>query len=522
MRTVVDEIVNGIHGGGSLTVIGDGGRLRWAEVHDRARRMAGVLAGRGVRRGSRVGLLGDTGLGLVTAVQAVWLAGGAVTMLPPPQRGRLDTVRRIVEDGGHDLVVADALPPGLPRAIRLAELESASLAAGPAAVVAPDPTDLAILQYTSGSTSDPRGVPVSHGNLVANIRAIRAALRHDSWHGTPLMSWLPLFHDMGLIGFLAFPMSCGCPLVLQSPLAFARRPASWLAALERHRIAVTGAPNFAYRLMLSLLRAGLAVDLSSVRLMLCGGEPIDPAVMAGFAAAAARNGLRRNAVVPAYGLAEATLAVSLAPAGVATDVVDGDELERDGLAVPVTAGKALVRLGPPVPGTAIRITDPATGDVLGGRRVGRIEVRGPAVAGCAPGGWLGTGDLGYLADGDLVVCGREKDVLFAGGRNVHPQDVEAVAGRVPGVRIGSPVAFGVPGEHGDRLIVAVEAAGAEPARVRMAVAAAVVDQTGLRPAEVVTMPAGRSPKTTSGKPRRAEARRRYLCDELTVEKGVTR
>jgi fatty-acyl-CoA synthase len=497
MRTIVDAIVHNARGGsGCLTVLG-GETAGWAQVHERARRTATVLTRRGIGPGCRVGLLGDTSLGLIVALQAVWLAGGSITMLPPSNR--LDTVLRIVGDGRLDLVVADSVQTGLPRAVLLSDLEDDARTAPPALVAPVEPTDLAVLQYTSGSTSDPRGVRVTHGNLAANIAAIRVALGHDRWHGSPLMSWLPLYHDMGLIGFLAFPMSCGCPLVLQSPMAFARRPASWLEALARHGAAVTGAPNFAYRLMAQLLAAGLDADLSRVRLMLCGGEPIDAAVMAEFAALAAGCGLRPGAVIPAYGLAEATLAVALAGNGVATDAAPD--------------GRRLVRLGAAVPGTTIRITDPRSGAALADRVVGRIEVHGPSVAG---GGWLNSGDLGYLADGELVVCGREKDVLFSAGRTIHPQDAEAAAGGVPGVRFGSPIAFGVPGASGDRLIVAVEARACDAVRVRSAVTSAVLAETGVRPAEVVLLPPGRTPKTSSGKPRRAEARRRYLHGSLSA------
>jgi len=527
VRTIVDGIVQGAYGRGSLTVLGvsDGSGaacLSWAQVHDRARRTAAVLAAYGVRRGSRVGLLGDTGLGLVIAAQAVWLAGGSITMLPPVQRSRMDAVSRIVADAGFDLVLTDSGPlPSLGRpGMGLADLERVSLRAAPAEPAEIGPDDLAVLQYTSGSTRQPRGVPVTHGNLAANIVASRAALGHDRWHSTPMMSWLPLFHDMGLIGFLAFPMSCGCPLVLQSPLAFARRPVSWLEALSRYRAAVTGAPNFAYRLLVPLLSAGLPVDLRSVRLMLCGGEPIDPGVLDSFAAAAYRNGLARDAIAAAYGLAEATLAVTLAVGGgLTTDVVDGAVLERDGLALPAEAGKPLVRLGTPIPGMAVRIASRETGEVLAERRVGRIEVSGPSVTALAVDGWLDTGDLGYLAGGELVVCGRVKDVLFAAGRNIHPQDIEYAAHRVHGVR--SAIAFGVPGDGGDRIVVAIETRGSEAARVRTDVAAAVVGAVGVRPSEVVTVPAGRSPRTSSGKPRRAEARRRYLSGEL-FEKGHVR
>jgi fatty-acyl-CoA synthase len=309
-------------------------------------------------------------------------------------------------------------------------------------------------------------------------------------------------------------------------MAFALRPATWLDRMTRHRVTCTGGPNFAFGLLAQLLEAGAPADLSEVRHMFCGGEPIDAALMDRFAAAAAPRGLHPGAVVAAYGLAESTLAVSFSPlgAGIVADGVDPGALERDGTASPArdrAGARRLVRLGPAVPGTRIRIVDAAE-SVAAPRTVGHIEVCGPSVvAGYwgmprREGDWLRTGDLGYLDDdGGLVVCGRTKDVLFAAGRNIYPQDVEAAALSVPGVRLTGAAAFGIPSEHGDRLVVAVETRAVQGEELRKAVALAVAAQVGLAPAEVVALRFGRLPKTSSGKLRRAEIRRRYLAGELT-------
>ncbi|HZN17534.1 MAG TPA: AMP-binding protein [Micromonosporaceae bacterium] len=547
MGTVVDAIASAGQQDrpAALTVAGTGSGvdtcLPWPVLHQQARRMASVLAGHGIGPGSRVGLLADTSVGLVTAIQAVWLRGAALTILPLPDRtgrpGQLAHLLAVLADARLDLVVIDEgsreAGPALSEAVRvmpLSTLDLAATGAAPATAVRPGPDDLAVLQYTSGSTSAPRGVPVSHGNLAANLTAIAAVIGRDevgpatsSW-----VSWLPLYHDMGLIGFLALPMSRGCPLVLQSPLAFALRPASWLERLSRHRATITGAPNFAYSLMAQLLEAGVAADLSTVRTMISGGEPVDAGMMARFTAVAGRHGLDPRAVVAAYGLAESTLAVSFSRigGGVTVDEVDRDTLERDGRARRAAAGRParrLVRLGRAVPGTQIRVVDSRTGAPVEPRMVGHIEVSGPSVVGGywgeAPrpsGGWLRTGDLGYLADGELVVCGRAKDVLFAAGRNVYPQDVEAAAAAVPGVRPGGAAAFGIPADEGDRLVVAVESRGADSTALRRAVAVAVAAETGMAPADVVTLRLGRLPKTSSGKLRRAETRRRYLAGELAA------
>jgi len=528
MRTIVDAIRAGARSDGRLTVLGPDGAvaasLPWSTVNERAGRMAAALAARKIGRGCRVGLLADTSLDLVIAVQAVWLAGAAVTVLPPPARGG-GNLRAIVADARPDLIVTTYHEAMGPPTMTLSELAAAADASpSPRAPDGPEPGDLAVLQYSSGSTRSPRGIPVTHGHLAANVAAIRAATDHETLHPGPAFSWLPLYHDMGLIGFLTVPMSCGCSLVLQSPAAFARRPAGWLEALSRYRATASGAPNFAYALLTRLLIAGMDVALDSVRFLLTGGEPVDAATMAGFAAAGARHGLDPRAIVPAYGLAESTLAVTFAPPGVGVrvDRVEPDALEYADRAIPAPNGRPLVKVGAPVPGTDLRVVDTRGGEPVGPRRVGHIEIRGPSVVGhywgeAAPphGSWVRTGDLGYLADGELVVCGRAKDVLFAAGRNIFPQDIEAAAAEVPGVRGGGVAAFGVPGQCGDRLVVAVESRGVDPETVRRDVAAAVLREVGLAPYAIVALPAGRLPRTSSGKLRRAEARRLYQCGDLT-------
>jgi fatty-acyl-CoA synthase len=532
MRTVVDAIADQAGGTGTLTVLDSAAQpveaLPWWAVHDRARRMSSVLAEFGLGPGCRVGLVGDTSADLVAALQAVWLTGGAVNLMPPHGRGgseaHAEYLRAVVADAQLHLVIGDV--PELPtQTLSLTELADRAQTARPARPHRPAPGDLALLQYTSGSTRTPRGVPVTHGHLAANIDAIKIALRHDESHPSTMLSWLPLYHDMGLVAFLTMPMACGCPLVLQSPAAFARRPASWLEAMSRYRVTMSGAPNFAYALMARLLEAGIETELSSVRCLVSGGEPVDAAMMARFAAAARPFGLDPTALVPAYGLAEATLAVTVSPfnRGVLVDPVDPGVLETEGRAVP--GDRPLVRVGAPVGGTSVRVVDRVTGEPVDDRVVGHVEVRGPSVVGHywgepppPPDHWLRTGDLGYRVGGELVVCGREKDVLFAAGRNVFPQDVEAVAGAVQGVRPGGAVAFGLPDE---RLVVAVEARATDAPRVRREVSAAVLDVVGLAPMEVPVLPYGRLPKTSSGKLRRAEARRRYLAgDWKTVASTV--
>ena len=522
MRTVVDSIIAAAGGEGCLTVLDSGAEpvetLSWAALHERARQMAAVLRERGIGPGSRIGLLADSTVDTVAAIQAVWLAGAAVSVLAPPKRGMFE---QLVADARFHLVVAQdpvsltgsAQGWGLPEWRRRADSATAI------ALTPPDPADLAILQYTSGSTRRPHGVPITHAHLAANLTAMRAGIQHDALHPARAMCWLPLYHDMGLIGFVAKLMACGCSLYLQSPAAFARRPASWLHAISRHRIAMSGGPNLAYVLLTGLLAAEPGIDLSTVRFLLTGAEPIDAALMAEFARLGRLRGLDPSALVAGYGLAESTLAVTFSPvgAGIQIDRPSGDVSRRP-----------LVRCGFPVPGTTIRIVDQRTGRPAEPGTPGHIEICGPSVVGHywgqsppEPGAWFRTGDIGYLTpgEGELVVCGRVKDVLFAAGRNVYPQDVEAAAAGVPGVRPGGVAAFGIPGERADRLVVAVEFRGLNPVTVQQGVRLAVREEVGLTPAQVVMLPIGRLPRTSSGKIRRSEIRRRFLSGGLNPTEG---
>ncbi|MEU7903367.1 AMP-binding protein [Actinoplanes sp. NPDC049118] len=549
MRTVVDAI-SGRRGGRGTLAIGSSERatVPWGEVHRRARLVARDLTARGVQPGDRVALLGESHVDLVVALQATWLAGAAVTVLPLPVPSvegpaYVDHLRRIVTDarprlalaGDPDGLGAAAITPVVPVADLHAVAAAATDPGAPASAPAPvSPADLAVLQYTSGSTRSPRGVPVTHGQLAANLDAILIATDHDRVHGSTL-SWLPLYHDMGLVGILCTSMTCGCDLTLLPTAGFAAQPRSWLEQIAATGATVTAAPNFAWALAARLLRAipapDPAVDLRSLRCAASGGEPIDPVAMAGFLASATPHGFDPGAFVCAYGLAEATLAVTVSRpgAGLRTDTVDREALERRGAAVPAGTGRALTRLGRPVPGTRVRIVAAGTGGearVLADRRVGRIEVAGPGVTGgywgapaAASDGWLPTGDLGYLTGGELVVCGRAADLLFAAGRNIHPQDVEALAVEVPRVRAGGAAAFGVPGGGiADRLAVVVESpswADADEAEsVCAAVRGAIVAGLGLAPRQVAVVPPGELARTSSGKLRRHEIRARLLAGTL--------
>ncbi|EFC86316.1 long-chain-fatty-acid--CoA ligase [Parafrankia sp. EUN1f] len=535
--------------------------LGWSEFFADAERVAAWLQGeRGVGPGSRVVVLASPSREMVTALTAVWMAGGSVTCAPTPARTvdlatYAEQTRDRVAALGSSLVLlgspyedlGQVLAAGGARVDPLAQVMTAEPAG---AWKRPDltSTDLAIAQFTSGTTADPKIVQISHGNLAANIAAIRERGRHDEVHGG-MLSWLPLSHDMGLIGGLALHLTCGrCDVLFSRPEDYLAAPSSWMGNAARHRATVLVGPASAYALAGRLLAVGPQLDLSSVRLALCGGEPIEPEAIERFLDAAARHGLDRNVFLPAYGLAEATLAVTMPPApGLRLDEINTDLLADRGLAVPASdaaqsdaPARRLVRLGPPMAGLHIRVVDPATGQPLPERAVGEIHIRGESVTagylenggpeprsrnqnqdqdfgGVNEGvgvrrledGWLATGDLGYLVDGELVACGRAKDLIIIGGRNLHPEEIEQAAGRVPGVRPGNVVAYAIaltPGASTEGVTIAAEVRpGHDEATIRAEVTAAVLASVGVRPGHVHLLPPGSIPKTPSGKLQRARA-----------------
>ncbi|HYD08679.1 MAG TPA: AMP-binding protein [Acidimicrobiales bacterium] len=522
---------------GHLTFVGAGPdeRVSWAQLHDDARTMAAALQARGVGPGSHVAILGPTTRPLVTAIQATWLCGACVVVLPLPMRlGSIEEFvlqTRVRVTNAHAallLVDPDFAPflepaPGDPPTFMLDELGgSASAYERPA----DDASALAILQFTSGSTSDPKGVMLPHRTVLANVDAIATAAHLDV-EDDVLVSWLPLYHDMGLIGLLTMPMATGTDLVLAAPQDFLAAPARWMEWLARFGGTATAGPNFSYALAARALRRSSPLDLSRWRLGLNGAEPVDPDAVEAFLAAGAPHALDAGSVFPAFGMAEATLAVTFPEpsTGLRTDRVDQRVLESDRYAAPSSDGRRLALLGRPVPGLEIRVVDPS-GHVLGAREVGELQVRGTSVtpgyyerpdvtAATFDGDWLRTGDLAYLVDGELVVCGRIKDVIIVGGRNVFPEDVERAVAVVDGVRPGNVIAFGVDGKRGkESLVVVAEAREADLDAVRAQVRERVLDAVGIPASEVVLVQPGTLPKTSSGKLQRSLCRDRYLSSEL--------
>src|SRR4029077_936929 len=400
-----------------------------------------------------------------------------------------------------------------------------------------EPIDLdapALLQFTSGSTSQPKGVVLSHASISANVAAIGGAAGLAFGPDDVGVSWLPLFHDMGLIGQALSTVYFNGWTVFLSPMAFLKRPVEWLRAISRHRGTVSFAPNFAYEMCVRRIKdAELdGLDLSSWRVAGCGAEPIQAATLEAFAAKFARIGFHAASLVAAYGLAEHTLAVTLGPRGrgLRVDAVHASDLVAHGRAVPCSPdspdASLLVGCGRPFPDHGLRVVDDG-GRPVGERTVGEILVSGPSVmrgyvsgadgtTGVVPVGWLATGVLGYLADGELFVCGRRKEMIIVGGRNYFPQDIERVVYEVPSIRAGGVAAFAAtaPG-HPDRAVVVVETRGPVSAdALQTEVRRRVLQATGLAVDEIVLAPNGTIDRTTSGKLRRAELRERYAAGTL--------
>ncbi|MCJ7671311.1 MAG: AMP-binding protein, partial [Acidimicrobiia bacterium] len=508
-------------------------------LHDDARGIAAALQARGVWPGVHVALLGPTSRALVTAIQATWLAGGTLVCLPLPMRlGSIEEfvqqTRRRILNAEAGLVVVDpelepflAVEPGDPPVVRLDELRGA---VGAWERPLDDPERLAIIQFTSGSTADPKGVMLPHRCVVDNIDAIveGAALSSDDVG----VSWLPLYHDMGLIGLLLTPMLTGFDLGLAPPQDFLSSPGDWMRWVADQRATITGGPNFSYALAARALRRLDGLDLSAWRIALNGAEPIDPASVESFVEAGAAHGLDPDAAFCVYGMAEATLAISFPEpgTGMTVDAVDRPTLEHERYAAsasPSADARRLPFLGRTLRGLELRVCDPDTGAVLGDREVGELELRGTSVT---PGyfrredvttatlrdGWLRTGDLGYLVAGEVAVCGRIKDVIIIGGRNVYPEEVERAAAHVDGVRPGNVIAFGTEGRRGkEGIIVVAETRGAASGAVHDDVIDHVCDAVGIPPLEVVLVEAGSLPKTSSGKLQRSICKTQYGEDQLS-------
>ncbi|MDF2829708.1 MAG: AMP-dependent synthetase and ligase [Mycobacterium sp.] len=511
-------------------------RHTWIEVHERARRIAGGLAAAGVGRGSALAVLAGAPVEIAPTAQGIWMRGASLTMLHQPTP-RTDLVRwadetmaviRMIDAAA--VIVSDPFMPAAPllaeqgiTVLTIADL----LGHDPVDPLLTDDDDIALMQLTSGSTGSPKAVQITHANVVANAEAMIVGCDFDV-DTDVIVSWLPCFHDMGMTGYLTVPMYYGAELVKVTPMDFLRDTLLWAKLIHRYRGTMTAAPNFAYNLFAKRLRRQAEpgeYDLSSLRWALSGAEQVDPLDVEDLCDAGAPFGLRPEAIIPAYGMAETTVAVSFSQCGggMVIDEVDADLLAVLHRAVPATKGhtRRLVSLGKPLKGIEVRIVDEEDA-VVSARGVGVIEVRGApvtkgytTVAGFIGAqneqGWYDTGDLGYLTEtGEIVVCGRLKDVIIMAGKNIYPTDIERAAVRVDGVRPGCAVAVRLNAGHKrETFAVAVESARFddhdEVRRIEREVAHHVFAEVDVRPRNVVVLEPGMIPKTPSGKLRRAHA-----------------
>jgi fatty-acyl-CoA synthase len=526
--------------------------VSWRQIHDEARAVGAALQARGLLPGDHVAVLGPTSRELMTVVRGCWMAGIASMVLPLPMRmGSLDefvnSTRARIRHGDAKLVlIDDQLAPFYEAVAGDPPIEAiGSVLPGAANVPSgdrleippPDPERLVILQYTSGSTSEPKGVMIPDRVLTANIDACTSAAELSP--DEVMVSWLPLYHDMGLVGFLAIPMTSGVQLVQAAPQDFMAKPGNWMQWISDWGGTATAGPNFSWVLATRALRRAVDLDLSSLTLALSGAEPVDPKAVEAFVEAAAPFGFSAGSVFPAFGMAETAIGASFPRrgAGLMCDTVDREVLERTRVAKPVeitdpddlaVRARRLPLLGTAVPGMELKVVDPDTREALPERHVGELLLRGTSVT---PGyykreaatqalfheDWLCTGDLAYVLDGQLILCGRIKDVIIVGGRNVFPEDIERAVGGLDGVRAGNVIAFGMEGYKGkESVVVVAEVRSDDLDRLRDDIHHRTLEVCGLPPRDVMLVKPGTLPKTSSGKLQRAKCRDNYLAEELEL------
>jgi 1-acyl-sn-glycerol-3-phosphate acyltransferase len=527
------------------------GTMTYGELVHAARSVAAGLVKRNIAPGDRIALMLPTSQDFFVAFYGILYAGAVPVPIYPPMRlSQIEEHFRrqagILHNAGARVLIT--VPEGQRLAMLLrAQVESlaavesvATLASEPADVELPPSPDgdaTALIQYTSGSTGDPNGVVLSHANLLANIRAVGQAMQASS--ADVFVSWLPLYHDMGLIGAWLGCLYFAAPLYVMSPLAFLVRPESWLWAIHRYRGTLSGSPNFGFELCLNKINDEYieGLDLSSLRMVANGAEPVSVHTLRRFIDRFGRYGFKPGAMAPVYGLAENSVGLAFPPPGrpPLIDRVDRGALMTRGKAEPAKPGDAkpleIVACGQPLADHEVRIVG-EFGTELGERSEGRLEFRGPSATSgyfrneaktreLMRDGWLDSGDRAYMAGGDIFITGRIKDIIIRAGRNIYPQELEEAVAGIPGIRKGGVAAFGVtdPTSGTERVVVLAETREADqPARERLRDRAHEIatDILGSPPDEIVLAPPRSVPKTSSGKVRRSAAKELYQQDRIGV------
>ena len=529
---------------------GDGGEtsLTYRDLAEQARAVAGGLRQAGVQPGDRVAIMLPTGAAFFGAFYGVLYAGGVPVPIYPPARpsqieehlkrqaGILRNAQAVLLIGAQEASpVARLLKLQVETLRAVVSVDELSQATSTIPLKT-EPRATALLQYTSGSTGDPKGVVLSHANLLANIRAMGEVM--EVRPSDVFVSWLPLYHDMGLIGAWLGSLYFAAPLVVMSPLTFLVRPEQWLWAIHRHRATLSAAPNFAFELCLRKVEdsALAGLDLSSLRMVANGSEAVSPGTVRRFAARFAKHGFRQGAMAPVYGLAENAVGLAFPPPGRVPiiDRVDRAQLARHGRAAPASASDLaaleFVACGRPLPEHQIRIVD-TTGE-LGERQEGRLQFRGPSATSgyldnptktreLFDGEWLNSGDLAYVAGGDVFITGRSKDIIIRAGRHIYPEEIETAVGDVKGVRKGCVAVFGVqdPRAGTERLVILAETreTGHEALDLlRQQVEQAAARMLEVPPEQVLLVPPHTIPKTSSGKLRRTAARELFERGRLSL------
>ena len=525
-------------------------KLTYAQLKAAAVAISAGLTRGGLVRGQSVAIMLPTCLEFFHCYYGILLAGGVpVPLYPPARMSQLeDHLRRQISILDSCLAPILITVPEAKLVARFLQAEVATLREvltpqelvsphGEPLPPAPSPDDVAFIQYTSGSTGNPKGVVLTHKNLLANIRAWGTAIRMDS--SDVAVSWLPLYHDMGLIGTWLGSLYHACPLVLMSPLDFLARPERWLWAIHMHRGTLTAAPNFAYELCWRRLQDDVldGLDLSTWRLAANGAEPVSPDTIEHFSTRFAKFGFRPESMAPVYGLAECTVGLAIPPLGrrPIVDRVRRDLFLDSGRALPAQEDDPeplrFVACGHALPGHEVRIVDDEEREVPD-RTVGHLEFRGPSATSgylrnpeetrkLVRGEWYASGDLAYVANGDIFITSRAKDVIIRGGRNLYPYELEEAVGELNGVRRGCVAVFGAsdPATGTERLVVVAETRERDPeflAVLRRRINQLAMELVGTPTDDIVFAPPQSVLKTSSGKLRRAATRDLYTRGAIGV------
>ncbi|WP_191831121.1 AMP-binding protein [Pseudomonas fluorescens] len=522
--------------------------ISYGALHQGALAVAAGLQRCGLLAGQTVALMLPTGRDFLHGFFGILLAGGVPVPIYPPLRlsqieDHLQRQAGILRNAEAKVLItvtqakllARLLQPQVPSLTHIASVAELTAEGGECRTPPRQANDIAFLQYTSGSTGQPKGVMVSHANLLANLRTMGGVLKVGPQD--VFVSWLPMYHDMGLIGAWLGSLYYGYSLVLMSPLAFLARPARWLWAIDRLHGTLSAAPNFAYELCLSKLadKDLEGLDLSRWRIAFNGAEPVSPDTLQRFTERFARYGFAPAAMAPVYGLAEATLGVAFPPLGRGPliDRVQREAFQLHGTALPAAAdASAVLRFvssGRPLPGHQIRIVDSSAVE-LPERNEGHLQFRGPSTTDgyyrnpeetgrVLRDGWFDSLDFAYMAGGEVYLTGRAKDLIIRAGRNIYPYDVEAAVGNLPGLRKGCIAVFGSPdpATGTERLVVLAESYEKDAAvrqQLQQEVNRIVLDLTGVSPDDIVLAPPHSVLKTSSGKIRRAASRELYERGEV--------